>query len=91
MLIDMRNATDVSSLESLPATQIPSGVTPIAKQKFIDLLDPRWNLSGETFPEKIEGLALGPVLKDGSRLLIVTSDNDFTGAATQFYAFAVRF
>ena len=42
-------------------------------------------------PEKIEGIAFGPQRKDGSRLLLITSDNDFKpDEATHIYAFAVR-
>ena len=41
-------------------------------------------------PEKIEGLAFGPDLEDGRRLLLVTSDNDFVSQNPSYiYAFAV--
>lgn len=88
--IDIRAATDISKLGSLPATEIPSGITPVSKRPFLDLLDPRWKFAGETFPEKIEGIAFGPTLSDGSRILLITSDNDFLPAPTQIYAFAYR-
>ena len=87
--IDTREATDVSDIASLPTSEIPSGVKPVSRKVFIDLLDPRWKLSGETFPEKIEGITFGPTLKDGSRLLLITSDNDFLPQPTMIYAFSI--
>ncbi len=89
--IDLREATDISRIDSLPATGIPAKVRPVTKRLFLDLLDPRWGLAGESFPPKIEGIAFGPRRKDGSRLLLITSDNDFKpDEATHIYAFAVR-
>ena len=89
--IDLSDATDISRIDSLPATGIPAGVCPVTKRLFLDLLDPRWGLVGESFPAKIEGIAFGPRLKDGSRLLLITSDNDFKpDEPTHIYAFAVR-
>ena len=90
MEIDIRQATDISKIASLPSTEIPQGVVPVSKRPFLDLLDPRWKLAGENFPEKIEGIAFGPPLKDKSRLLLITSDNDFLPTPSQIYAFAVR-
>lgn len=89
--IDLCEATDISRIDSLPTTGLPAGVRPVTKRLFLDLLDPRWGLVGETFPPKIEGIAFGPRLKDGSRLLVITSDNDFKpDEPTHIYAFAVR-
>jgi hypothetical protein len=89
--IDVREATDISNLKSLPSTGIPEGVRPVTKRLFLDLLDPKWGLAGESFPPKIEGIAFGPKLSDGSRVLLITSDNDFKpDEATHIYAFAVR-
>ncbi len=91
-LIDITHATDAKSV-LLPQTgALPSGVTPVAKAlpAFLDLLDPAFGLAGDSFPEKIEGLAWGPDLPDGRRLLLVTSDNDFFATQpTRIYAFAV--
>ena len=90
MLISTKNATDISAIEQLPPQKIPPTVTPIEKRVLIDLLDPRWDLAGEKMPEKIEGLAFGPRLPDGRRILIVTSDNDFElSNPSQFYVFAI--
>lgn len=90
MEINLSEATDISRIESLPSTAVPEGVNPVAKRPFLDLLDGRWKLAGPQFPEKIEGIAIGPKLEDGSRLLLVTSDNDFLPAPSFIYAFAVR-
>jgi hypothetical protein len=90
MLISTKNSTDISAMEKLPAKEIPVAVTPVTKRVLIDLLDPRWNLAGETMPEKIEGLAFGPRLSDGRRTLLVNSNNDFEAVnPSYFYVFAV--
>jgi hypothetical protein len=87
--IDLTGATDVSNVASLPAGALPAGVTPVGKTLFIDLLDPAFDLA-PTIAEKIEGLAWGPDLEDGRRLLYVVSDNDLNpNLATQIYAFAI--
>jgi hypothetical protein len=54
------------------------------------MLDPRFGIAGSTFPEKIEGLALGPVLKDGRVTLLVANDNDFRDdVPTMVWCFAM--
>lgn len=87
---DLEGATDVSQVQALPADTLPSGINPGRKSLFIDLLDPANGLAGSEMPEKLEGLAFGPNLPDGRRLLLITSDNDFIATApTVIYAFAV--
>ncbi len=89
-LIDIAGATDVSEVAALPTKGLPSKIKPVAKKLFIDLLDPKFMLSGAAVPQKIEGLAFGPNLPDGRRLLIVTSDNDFIAKDPSYvYAFAI--
>ena len=89
--IDLSGATDISSIERLPVKGTPEGVRPVAKKLFLDLLSPKYGLAGDNFPEKIEGIAFGPRLDDGSRVLVVTSDNDFRGDQdTEIYAFVVK-
>lgn len=90
MEISLAGATDISKINTLPTKDLPESVKPVTKRVFLDLLDPQWNLAGPAFPEKIEGIAFGPRTQDGSRLLIITSDNDFLPAATQIYAFTYR-
>jgi len=75
--VDLAGATDISRRETLPVDGVPPGVTAARKSLFLDLLDPKFGLAGSSFPEKIEGLAFGPDLADGRRLLIVAVDNDF--------------
>lgn len=87
--IDLDGATDVSDFGSIPAGALPADITPVKKDLFIDLLDPAFNLVS-TIPEKIEGLAWGPDLRDGRRVLYVISDNDLNpGLDTQIFAFAI--
>jgi len=88
--INISKATDISHLESLPSTTVPAGVVPVSKSVFLNLLEDRWKLAGPHFPEKIEGIAMGPRLKDGSRVLLISSDNDFLPAPSYIYAFAIR-
>ena len=89
--IDLTQATDIAAIERLPRKRIPDGVRPVAKKRFLDLLAPKHNLASNEFPEKIEGIALGPKLADGSRVLIVASDNDFKpDQSTHIFAFAVK-
>ena len=83
VLVDLAGATDISGIESLPSTGTPSGVTPVSKTPFLDLLAPAYGLAGASFPEKIEGIAFGPDLADGSHLLLVTHDNDFVAELAQ--------
>jgi hypothetical protein len=63
----------------------------VAKSELFDLLDPRFHLADERFPEKIEGLAFGPDLPDGRRLLLVTTDNDLRADVESWiWAFAIE-
>lgn len=87
--INLNGATDVSGVASLPQTTLPASIIPVSKTLFIDLLDADLNLAA-TIPEKIEGLAWGPDLPDGRRVLYVISDNDLNpDLATQIYSFAI--
>ena len=91
---DITGATDVSSRGTIATNGLPqtgdAGFVPVKKTEFINLLNPDYGLAGASFPEKIEGLAWGPDLPDGSHLLLVTTDNDLISAnPTRIYAFAV--
>ena len=88
--VNLSDTTDCSQIASLSADELPNDVRPIQKQLFLDFLEPRWGLAGPNCPEKFEGLAFGPTLPDGRRLLIVTVDNDFKpNAPSLILAFAV--
>ena len=76
-LVNTEGATDVSGIASLAERELPAGVRPVTKTRFLDLLDPRFGLKGDDFPKKVEGLSFGPNLGDGQGTLIVTTDNDF--------------
>jgi len=75
--IDLEGASDITGRDSLPPSGVPQGVTAVRKTLFLDLLAPEFGLAGPGFPEKIEGLAFGPDLPGGQRLLVVAIDNDF--------------
>ena len=90
--IDLTGATDVSGID------LDSGsvFTPVTKSaQFLDLDINRIDLDGDgdvetagKSPEKWEGLTIGPRLNDGSYLLLVGTDNDYSvtqgGGGTQF-------
>lgn len=88
--VDLTSATDVASVDSLPENKLPAEVHAASKSLLIDLLDPVFQLAGDEFPEKIEGLSLGPVLADGRVTLVVTIDNDFKSTQpNEFWVFAL--
>lgn len=90
-LADFGDATDVSGVETLPAGELPREIRGATKRLVIDLLSPAFGLAGESFPEKVEGLAFGPDLPDGRRTLVVTTDNDFKdGAPSWVWVFALN-
>lgn len=85
---DIAPASDVSGVAALPATGLPGGVKPASKSLFIDLLNPKFGNNDDRLPSKIEGLAFGRDLADGSHTLLVTTDNDFDpGEPTWIYIF----
>jgi hypothetical protein len=73
------------------AQGIPTDLKPIRKELLIDLMSPSYGLNGEKTPEKPEGLAWGPSMADGRRLLVVCFDNDFEEARQSILAaFAIQ-
>lgn len=85
------DAAQVGNLPSLPVAELPQPMRLAEKTLFLDLLDPRFGLAGESLPPKIEGVTFGPNLPDGRRLLIVCSDNDFQPEQPSWiYAFAIK-
>ena len=90
ILVSTENATDIKGHDKLPPFEVPEDVTPVRKRVLIDLLDKKWGLAGAKMPEKIEGLAFGPVVDAKHRLLLVTTDNDFVPEQeTLVFAFVV--
>lgn len=82
--IDTTGATDVSSIASLPASGLPTGVVAVNKgaTPFLDFTT-KTGL-GAAIPEKIEGMAFGQKLANGQQTLILTNDNDFNTNPTTF-------
>ncbi len=90
-LAKLDSATDVASYEKVPSRDLPPNVLAVEKELFIDLLDERWAIPKKHLLEKPEGLAWGPMLRDGRRLLVVCFDNDFQSEVESlFLAFAVK-
>ena len=95
--LDKPNLSDVSTRASLPLSGsglADSGIVPVDKKLFLDLLDPSYQIDEtrtikDVIAEKIEGLAWGPALPDGRLVLYVISDNDLAKLPTRIYAFAI--
>jgi hypothetical protein len=85
--IDITGATDVTNVV-LPAGTLPSTVTPVAKSEAMIDLAVQTLLPNGKQPEKWEGLAIGPRLVGGDRLILAGNDNDYSvtqsGAGEQF-------
>lgn len=79
--ISLDGATDISSIDSLLATDIKT-IKPVQKKLLFDLR------KLDVAIDNIEALTLGPILPDGQRALILVSDNNFQQLQrTQFLAF----
>ncbi|MPY56652.1 esterase-like activity of phytase family protein [Streptomyces spongiae] len=76
-----RGATEVSGEHALSGTE-----TPMRKKLLFD-----FTTSG-TDADNVEGITWGPVLPDGSRSLVLVSDDNFgfNGGTTKFHLLAVR-
>jgi len=69
-LVDLQGAANIKDIDSLSDMDDPKSV-PLEKVLVADIGE----LGVE--PDNIEGMALGPVLEDGRRLLVLISDNNF--------------
>ncbi|KAM3099152.1 esterase-like activity of phytase family protein [Phormidesmis sp. 146-35] len=75
--ISLAGATNVQNISLAGTNTLPSGVTPVNKSLFLDIAG-LLKTAGMKIPEKMEGLAIGPKLKDGSYAVLVGTDNDFS-------------
>lgn len=95
-LIDIRNATDVSKVESLPTGPVDNSqggeaIRSVRKRLVLDLLSPESGIDHASIEEKQECLTFGPTLADGRRTLILGIDNDFNESSPSvFYVYAIR-
>jgi hypothetical protein len=95
--IDLTGATDVSKIDLDDPSATYTGVVKQSLSPWLDLAaastlaDPSLAAMGGISPEKLEGLAIGPRLADGSYLVLAGSDNDYSitqnASATQFEVF----
>ncbi len=82
-----QGATDISGVDDLfdEGTGVKVPFEPVDKELLLDFA------SLGLVPDNLEGLAFGPDLPDGRKLLVVVSDNNFSPAqVTQLIAFAVE-
>jgi hypothetical protein len=75
--IDLSGATDISQISLAGSNSLPAGVVPAKKRLLIDAEAALEN-AGLVVPAKMEGVALGPRLNDGSYSLVISTDNDFS-------------
>lgn len=81
--VSVGGATDISTLRTLPAGL--KGIKPVRKELLLDLATLGVRL------DNLEGMTLGPQLKDGRASLILIGDNDFqANRTTQLLWFAIR-
>ena len=75
--IDITGAVDVSGVPFASAA-CPTGKVTKHSAPFLDLAADALPELGNKVPEKWEGLAVGPRLKDGSYVLVTGTDNDYS-------------
>jgi hypothetical protein len=75
--IDIGGATDVRDVSLSGTNTLPAGIVPVTKTLFLDLLT-ELKAAEAAVPEKMEGLAIGPRLADGTYAVIAATDNDFS-------------
>lgn len=76
--IDLTGATDVTNLDLTDdGTTLKPSITPVSKSLFVNLTGTLPELDN-MLPEKMEGLAIGPLLADGQYLILTGTDNDFS-------------
>lgn len=80
--INLAGATNVSGISLAGTNSLPSGVTAVNKSLFLDIAD-ILKTTGQIIPEKMEGLAIGPQLADGSYAILIGTDNDFSVTSGQ--------
>lgn len=77
--IDITGATDFSPPAApFAAANCPAGKVTKNPVPFLDLAADPLPEFGNKVPEKWEGLAVGPRLKDGSYVMVVGTDNDYS-------------
>jgi hypothetical protein len=79
--ISLADATDVTGISLADTNTLPPGVNPVSKSLFLDIaaaLSPDNPGDWTKIGEKMEGLAIGPQLNDGSYALLIGTDNDFS-------------
>ncbi len=75
--INIEGASDVSALSLANTNDLPAGVMPVAKSLYFDIAA-ALTAKGLPIPEKLEGITVGPRLKDGAYALLIGTDNDFS-------------
>lgn len=84
---NLESATNISEFDSLEKKTY----TPVTKELVLDLetIIPKLSKDFQSL-DNIEGIAIGPKLKNGNRTLILVSDNNFSKfQRTQFIAFEI--
>lgn len=86
--ISLRGASNVAGRSLAGSDELPADVRAVAKAPELDILAALRESGARDIPEKLEGLAIGPRLRNGKHLVLIGSDNDYsvtqTGAGEQF-------
>ena len=86
--ISLRGASNVATRSLAGSNDLPAGVRPVDKAPELDILAALRGAGARDIPEKLEGLAIGPRLRNGKHLVLIGSDNDYSvtqsGAGEQF-------
>jgi hypothetical protein len=77
--IDVTGATNVSNVAFATSTDAPCPAGSVTKTgPFLDLAANTLPALGDKVPEKWEGLAIGPRLKNGDYIMLAGTDNDYS-------------
>lgn len=86
--ISLRGASNVAERSLAGSDDLPAGVRAVGKAPELDILGALRDAGARDIPEKLEGLAIGPRLRNGKHLVLIGSDNDYSvtqsGAGEQF-------
>jgi hypothetical protein len=75
--ISLLGATDVTGTSLAGTNNLPGGVNPVSKSLLIDIQVALVG-AGQTIPEKMEGLTIGPQLSNGEFAILIGTDNDYS-------------
>ncbi|MGO4779812.1 esterase-like activity of phytase family protein, partial [Lysobacter sp. 2RAB21] len=76
--ISLRGASNVAERSLAGSDDLPADVRAVGKAPELDILAALRDAGARDIPEKLEGLAIGPRLRNGKHLVLIGSDNDYS-------------